>query len=164
MKIRPYKSSDVNQIAQLFYDTVHAIGARDYSQAHLRAWAPANADAEIWNARLSTNISYVVDSFDQDQDRAGGIILGFGDMSPEGSLEHLYVHKDYQGKGIAKLITQTLLQDAEKLGLHEVTTVASITAKPFFEKLGFEVIEKYEKELRGAIFLTYRMKKVIGHL
>ena len=156
MKIRPFKSSDVYQIAQLFYDTVHAIGARDYSQAHLEAWAPANADAELWNARLFPNISYVVE--------AGGIILGFGDMSPEGSLEHLYIHKDYQGKGIAKLITKTLLQDAEKLGLHEVTTVASITAKPFFEKLGFEVIEKYEKELRGAIFLTYRMKKVIGHL
>lgn len=150
MLIRPFKSADVHQIAQLFYDTVHAIGARDYSQEHLNAWAPANADAQIWNARLTPNIAYVVDQ--------GGIIIGFGDLTSKGSLEHLYVHKDYQGKGVAKLIVNTLLQKAKRLGLREITTVASITAKPFFEKVGFEVTAVYEKELRGIIFTTYRMK------
>lgn len=33
-----------------------------------------------------------------------GEIVGFGDMDETGYLDRLYVHKDYQGQGIASAI------------------------------------------------------------
>jgi GNAT superfamily N-acetyltransferase len=40
----------------------------------------------------------------------------------------LYVHKDYQRKGIARLIFEKWLAFAKERGLNELTTAASITA------------------------------------
>ena len=39
MHIRPYRSSDCPALAELFYQTVHAVNARDYSPEQLDAWA-----------------------------------------------------------------------------------------------------------------------------
>jgi len=57
-----------------------------------------------------------------------------------GEIRSLAVEKDYQGKGIGKLLVTTLLQEAEKLGLKEVLVLTY--KKEFFEKLGFTEIEK----------------------
>lgn len=43
-----------------------------------------------------------------------GEIVGFGDMDETGYLDRLYVHKDYQGQGIASAICDELARfDAE---------------------------------------------------
>jgi len=57
-----------------------------------------------------------------------------------GEIRSLAVDKDYQGKGIGKLLVNTLLQEAKKLGLKEVLVLTY--KKEFFEKLGFIEIEK----------------------
>lgn len=44
----------------------------------------------------------------------------------------------------------------------EVFTEASITARPFFERNGFEVIEAQDVELRGETFRNYRMAKALS--
>lgn len=38
IKVRPYQMSDQDQIEQLFYDTVHEINSRDYSQEQINLW------------------------------------------------------------------------------------------------------------------------------
>lgn len=57
-----------------------------------------------------------------------GIIVGFGDIDNTGYLDRLYVHKDYQNQGIAKAMCDKLEQHN---AYNEITTHASITAKPF---------------------------------
>jgi len=57
-----------------------------------------------------------------------------------GEIRSLAVDKDYQGKGIGKLLVNTLLEEAKKLGLKEVLVLTY--KKEFFEKLGFMEIEK----------------------
>ncbi|MEO3216062.1 MULTISPECIES: hypothetical protein [unclassified Romboutsia] len=49
MKIREYKSSDCDKIADLFYNTVHFINAKDYTQEQLNVWATGNIDIYKWN-------------------------------------------------------------------------------------------------------------------
>ena len=55
-------------------------------------------------------------------------------MDDTGYLDRLYVHKDYQGQGIATAICDALEQHA--LEQHTLVqtfhTAASITARPFF--------------------------------
>ncbi|MBC5997650.1 GNAT family N-acetyltransferase [Romboutsia ilealis] len=39
MEIREYKTSDCNEIADLFYNTVHYINSKDYTEEQLNVWA-----------------------------------------------------------------------------------------------------------------------------
>jgi len=57
-----------------------------------------------------------------------------------GEIRSLAVDKDYQNKGIGKLLVSTLLEEAKTLGLKEVLVLTY--KKEFFEKLGFMEIEK----------------------
>ena len=77
-------------------------------------------------------------------------IVGFGDMDDSGYLDRLYVHKDYQRRGVATSICDAL-EGAS--GVREFTTHASITAKPFFEKRGY-LAEKSQQVIRRGVPLT----------
>ena len=44
MEIRAYTPADCQRTAALFYDTVHAVACRDYSQEQLDSWAPEDRD------------------------------------------------------------------------------------------------------------------------
>lgn len=46
MVIRPYTPQDCRQIAQLFYDTVHSVCLKDYTEEQANAWADGCIDLE----------------------------------------------------------------------------------------------------------------------
>ncbi|WP_349947073.1 GNAT family N-acetyltransferase [Lacrimispora sp. BS-2] len=148
MIIREYNSKDIEEITALFYDTVHGICARDYTKEQLDAWASKDMDRDAWDRSLKEHHSLVAVK--------NGMIAGFGDMDDTGYLDRLYVHKDYQGQGIA-----TLLCDRLEAGFPggTVTTHASITAKPFFESRGYRVFKEQQVERKGVILTNYVMKK-----
>ncbi len=153
MKLRKYIPQDAEQVIQLFRDTVHSINAVDYDSVQRQAWAPDN-DPERYDKfakRLQDNICYVAD--------LEGKIIGFGDMSHDGYLDRLFTHKDHQRQGVAALIYLQLEHDARNLGLKEIRTEASITAKGAAERGGFEVREVQDKVFGGAVFRNYVMVK-----
>lgn len=145
------QESDIPQINQLFIDTVYAVNIGDYTQEQLDVWAPKNRTAEHWRTRLKDHIAYIAD--------LDGLIVGFADITQDGYVDHVYVHKDFQGQGIASDLLQQLEKDAQAMGLHELRTEASITAKPFFEKRGFTVTSKQNKTFNGMTFINYCMRK-----
>lgn len=79
-----------------------------------------------------------------------GEIVGFGDMDETGYLDRLYVHKDYQGRGVAAALCTALEQHAAGM---PVTVHASVTARPFFEKRGYRVCRR-QQVLRVGVALT----------
>ena len=86
---------------------------------------------------------------------AEGIVAGFGDMDGTGYLDRLYVHKDYQGKGIATALCDRL----ESAVQGRIVTHASVTAKPFFEKRGYRTVKEQQVERRGILLTNYVMEK-----
>lgn len=147
MVIRKYEPSDCNELAELFYNTVHTVNAGDYTQEQLNVWATGNIDLEKWNQSFQEH--YCVVAVDDK------IIIGFGDMDETGYLDRLYVHKDYQGKGVATAICDRL----EQVVKGKIVTHASITAAPFFESRGYKVM-KEQRVIRNGVALTnYLMEK-----
>ena len=141
MFVRGYQMSDCKEITELFYNTVHTINAKDYTKEQLDVWATGQADLEKWNQSLQEHYSIVaIDN---------KIIVGFGDIDKDGYLDRLFVHSNYQGKGVATAICNQLEQAVDG----KITTYASITAKPFFEKRGYKVVKERQVERQG-IFLT----------
>lgn len=151
MKLRKYKSEDCKFLAELFYDTVHSVNAKDYTEEQLNVWATGNVNLVEWNASLSEHNCVVAVEDDG--------IVGFGDMDETGYLDRLYVHKDYQRKGIAAAICDALERTAAAA---KYTTHASITARPFFEKRGYRVIKEQQVKRQGILLTNYVMEKQNG--
>lgn len=147
MKIRRYQESDCRELTELFYNTVHIVNAKDYTKEQLDVWATGQADLERWNQSLQAHYSIVAVE--------DGVILGFGDIDKTGYLDRLFVHAEHQGKGIATAICDQLEQAVPG----KITTHASITAKPFFEKRGYKVIKKQEVERQGIFLTNFVMEK-----
>ena len=148
MEIREYKSSDCNEIADLFYNTVHFINSKDYTEDQLNVWATGNIDIDEWNESLLNNYTLIAEE--------NGIIIGFGDIDDEGYLDRLYVHKDYQNIGVATALCDRL---EKKYEVERITTHASITAKSFFEKRGYRVVKKQFVERNGVRLINYIMER-----
>lgn len=153
MKIRNYKSEDCPLLARLFYDTVHSVNTKDYSKEQVDAWADGKMDLDAWNRSLLEYYTVVAETEGED---GKTVISGFGNMDQEGYLDLLYVHKDYQGRGTALLICQAL---EKQIKADTYRTHASITAKPFFQRLGFKVIKKQQVKRRGIWLTNYVMEK-----
>ncbi|WP_289135556.1 GNAT family N-acetyltransferase [uncultured Brevibacillus sp.] len=154
MDIRRFDELDIVQIVNLFYDTVHTVNKQDYSDIHLDAWAPRSemsASLNNWKESLSGNIAFVAELNSQ--------IVGFSDMTFHGYLDRLFVHKDFQGQGIASALVNTLESEARNLNIVQIETNASITAKPFFEKMGYEVIQSQVVERNGVQLKNFKMLK-----
>lgn len=156
MKIIKYKETDIKEIVSLFYETVHSVNSKDYSQLELDAWAPKEEKEfkmKSWQESLGKNITFVA--------KINNKIVGFSDITQNGYLNRLYVHKDYQGKGIATALVDILEVEAKKLNLLEIDTEASITAKPFFEQRGYKIVCSQTVERKGVKLTNFKIKKRI---
>lgn len=136
-------------MAKLFYDTVHEVNIRDYTAEQVNAWADGNIDLAAWDKSFTEHYTVVAEE--------NGVIVGFGDITEGGYLDRLYVHKDYQRKGVATAICGALesYPDTDELTVH-----ASITAKPFFISRWYSVVKKQEVVRRGVVLTNFVMKKM----
>ena len=146
--LRPYRSEDCGEMAELFYETVHSVNAADYAPEQLDAWASGEADLSAWDASFRAHHTLVAEM--------EGQMAGFADMDGGGYLDRLYVHRDFQGQGIA-----TALCDALEAACPcaRYTTHASITARPFFLARGYRVVRVQQVERRGVKLTNFVMEK-----
>ena len=150
MIIRQYTPKDCEDLVKLFYHTVHTTNAKDYSQEQLNVWATDKIDLEVWNKSLSEHYTVVAVE--------NNIIVGFGDIDKSGYLDRLFVHRDYQRRGIATAICNELERAVK---VDKIITYASITAKPFFEQRGFKVVKEQQVERNGIALTNYVMEKQV---
>ncbi len=150
MFLRAYRHDDKRALQQLFYQTVHSVNAADYSPDQLDAWAPTEPNREAW-ARLETQHCFVVES--------QKMAVGFASLTDEGLLDMLFVHKDHQGKGIATALLKQVERVARRRQITILHTEASITARGFFEKNGFVILQEQQKEANGQVFINFLMEK-----
>ena len=148
MYLREYSPSDCEQLVELFYETVHSVNAKDYTPKQLDVWATGKVDLSEWNCSFLKHKTFVAIE--------NGKIVGFGDMDSTGYLDRLYVHKDYQRKGIASAICDAL--ESSSKGKMFITH-ASITAKPFFQHRGYRVVKEQKVIRQGVTLTNYVMEK-----
>ena len=148
MFLRMYNTSDCEFLAELFYQTVHNVNAKDYTKEQLDVWATGNVNFNEWDKSFLEHFTIVAIKNES--------IVGFGDIDKTGYLDRLFVHKVYQKQGIASAICDELEQ---RVNANKIITHASITAKTFFEQRGYIVI-KGQQVIRNGISLTnYVMEK-----
>lgn len=147
MILRAYRPSDCQELAVLFCNTVYTVNGKDYTKEQLDAWVSGCMDLEKWNLSFEEHYSIVAED--------GAVIAGFGDIDRTGLLNRLFVHKDYQGRGVATAICNKL----ELAVKGPVTAYVSVTARSYFENRGYRVIRKQQVRRQGIALVNYVMEK-----
>ncbi len=151
--IREFKPGDVNSLVRLFTDTVHKVNARDYSREQVNAWAPEQADLELWMKRFRGSITLVAEE--------NQTIVGFANLDSSGHIDCFYIHSEHQNKGYGSKLLSAIEQRAKVLGLKKIFTESSITAKSFFLKKGFSLLKQHTVTVRGVKMANFIMEKEI---
>ncbi len=144
--IRIARLPDVLELKNLFQDTVLNINKRDYSKAEVEDWASCGNDLSHIKEMIKTH--YFIVAVNQQLQ-----IVGFSSITPQGYLHSMFVHKDFQGKGIATILLNEIEQHATATGITRITSEVSLTARPFFEKKGY-IVEVEQKRKANRLSLT----------
>ncbi|MGF1692279.1 GNAT family N-acetyltransferase [Photobacterium kagoshimensis] len=149
--IRPYVCADAQALWQLFFDTVKEVNSRDYSQAQVKAWAPANFDFNVWQQRMAGIQPFVAE--------IDGVIVGYTDLQASGLIDHFFCHHQYQGKGVGRALMQHVLNSAKAKAIPRLYSEVSITARPFYEHYGFFVVREQTITVRGQKMNNFILEK-----
>lgn len=151
MKVRRFQPTDSAELAKLFFDTIHAVNSKDYNQLQLNAWAPENRDLRQWQKSFNNKHAYVIE--------VDSIIAGFGEIEDDGHIDRFYISSKFIAKGLGRILYKELEIYGKSKRMDYLYVEASITAQPFFKKMGFETIKQQVVTLRGVEFINYSMKK-----
>ena len=149
--LRPARPEDLPALARLFCDTVRTVNRRDYSARQTEVWAArgkALLERDDFFGPLHTVVA-----------QREGQVIGYGNITDGGYLDHLYVHHAFQGQGVATALCDALEQYALARGARDATVHASITARPFFERRGYRVLAARTAVLDGVELTNFQMQK-----
>lgn len=149
--LRPATENDLNEMRELYRGTIITVCADDYDEAQRVVWASTADNADRW-ANLITE-QYVLLAM------IHGMIAGFSSLRGGDYLDFMYVHKDCQRMGVAETLLAAIEQKAVEMGTRAITSDISKTARPFFEKKGYEVVAEQVNRRQGLELINYKMSK-----
>lgn len=154
LSIRRYRTEDAPILWTLFYHTVRVINRRDYTESQVSAWAPSDFDLNSWQRTMDAIQPYIAE--------IEGQIVGYCDLQSDGLIDHFFCHHEYQGQGIGRDLMSFLFSQAKVQGIERLYSEVSITARPFYKKMGFTVKVQQRAEVRGETLTNFMMEKYIS--
>lgn len=151
-KIRKAILDDLPEMQALFVDSISTICINDYTPKQIKVWTSAIENTQKWKDKLSNQYFLIAEIEHK--------IVGYASLENSNYLDFLYIHKDFQRQGIAKVLYNKIEKEALKRTSKILKSDVSITARPFFEKQGFLVIEPQVNIRQGVEIVNYRMTKL----
>ncbi|UTZ27835.1 GNAT family N-acetyltransferase [Vibrio campbellii] len=149
--IRDFQEEDAPTLWALFFNTVRKVNRRDYTEQQVKAWAQEGFDSQLWLKKMISIQPFVAE--------LDGVIVGYSDVQPSGLVDHFFCHHEYQGQGVGRALMTHVIKQTEAKGLNRIFSEVSITARPFYEHMGFTVVNERQIEVRGATLTNYVMEK-----
>lgn len=155
MILRNGKLEDLLELQRLFVDTVKTICRNDYNDEQIKVWTSGIENADRWQKILKTQYVLVAEQENK--------IIGFATLDCGNYIDLFYIHKDFQRQGIARELYAEIEIEAIRKKQTELTSDVSITAKPFFERMGFDGIKEQRIVKQCVEFTNFKMtKKLTG--
>lgn len=149
------ETTDIPEIATLFQSTLRCINSRDYTPEEIEDWASCGQSPEHW-AELIGQLHFLL-ALSSD-----GRIIGFASIRAEdGYLHSMFVHKDRQRCGVARRLLQEIETYARRKNQLRIHSEVSITARPFFEQMGYTVQKEQKRRARERFLTNYVMQKTL---
>lgn len=151
--LRKAQAADLPKIFEVFKGAIHSTAVGDYSIQQLEVWSSSTANLEKWETRIHSQY-FLVAEVDAE-------IIGFASVDPLGYLDLMYVHPNYNRRGVAHQLYQEIEIYCRSVNCREIKVNASKTAVPFFKKMKFTTIHENHFEIEGIEISNFRMVKVI---
>lgn len=132
--VRRFQSGDADEVSSLIIKTLRTSNRKDYSAEYIEKDVAMFSPEGVMERAGWTHFYVVCD---------GNRIIGCGAIGPywgkedESSLFNIFVVPEYQGRGIGHKIMEALESDDYFLRAKRVEIPASITACPFYRKMGY---------------------------
>ncbi|MBN2693540.1 GNAT family N-acetyltransferase [bacterium] len=150
IKIRVANINDLDELQTLFVETIKTVCISDYSDNQIAVWSSFVDNKQRWIDRIESQ--YFIVAYNENY------ITGFISLD-NNYIDLLYIHKNHQKQGVAKKLYREIELEATKNMVSTLYSNVSITAKPFFEKLGFKTVQKQINIVKGIEIINYRMIK-----
>ncbi|WP_195266244.1 GNAT family N-acetyltransferase [Clostridium sp. 1001275B_160808_H3] len=135
LKIRRFDNNDSDIVSKIICRNFLEVNINDYSKEEMEYLA------ELYNSEKILNIASYAHMYVAciDDNVVGcGAISSFWGSEDESILLTIFVVPELQGKGIGKLIIETLEKDEYFLRAKRVEIPSSITACEFYKKMGYD--------------------------
>lgn len=152
--LRALTEADIPEIQELFRNTVLNVNIRDYTEEEVNDWASCMEDENVVKELLDANC--FIAAID-----GNSKIIGFSSMNEEGYMHSMFVHKDWQGRGVATQLLSEVENKAREYGVSVITSDVSLTASTFFERNGYEVIRIQRQRANRLEMANFLMKKAL---
>ncbi len=153
MIIRRYEPGEESAIWDVHFRATHESNGRDYHPDLLRRWAPPDQDMGEWVERLRVTRPLVAVT--------GGAVVGMAELEATGEIGYFYVLPDHQGQRIGSMLLDAIEAEAGTAGIRELTADVSVTAKDFFVRNGFRIMESRENVIIGHPAPNFAMTKTL---
>lgn len=151
-RFRKATLADIPDLREMCKATLRAVNIADYTPEEIEDWASCSDDTSHLTD-LITNLHFLVAL------NEAGEIIGFTSIRKDGYLHSMFVHKDYQRRGVASFLLSKAEEYAIENQIETITSEVCITAKPFFERKGYSVIEEQKRKANRLCLTNYWMKK-----
>jgi putative acetyltransferase len=149
--IRHFEKGDEPALWQVFFSAIHETASADYAPEQINAWAPEDVDSARWASRMQSISPFVA--------VRNGKIVGYADVQSNGYIDHFFVSPAVTREGVGSLLMSKIHDTAIAHGTKSLFAEVSVTARPFFEKWGFEVVTPQTVSIRGVPLNNFRMSK-----
>lgn len=136
---------------KLFVETIETVCHYHYSPEQISVWTCSSDNLERWKDKLTKQYFIIAE--------ADNKIGGYASLENNDYVDLLYIHKDYQRQGIAKKLYGEIEKEARQSGQAELTADVSITARPFFEKVGFRIVNRQTVVKQDIELMNYKMTR-----
>ena len=133
-KIRPFEDGDETAMAEMIAHTLRVSNRADYTPEYLEDIVN-HYPPEFFTEHAEDSHFYVI--CDGDRIIGCGGITSCSGGTTESFIFSVFVHPDYQGRGLGKMIMDALESDEFFRRASRTELSSSITASGFYEKLGY---------------------------
>ncbi len=149
MQIIPYNKNYLTKVVELFVNTIYNSCKEDYTPKQLEAWAGLSIDYKFWEEKLEKTKPFLAIINNQ--------LLGFAEFYKD-YIDCFYVDYSFQKKGVGKALLTSIIFIAKENNIKKIKVDASITSKPFFEKIGFIEVKKNLVKKKKEELINYSLE------
>jgi len=129
VELRAYTAGDAQATLEVFVRAVRETARAHYSADQIEAWVANHGDLTSWSAARAATHTYLAIVEDQ--------VVGFSDVDDSGYIDMLFVNPDFGRHGVASALLAHVVAFGRQCRLPALTTFASLTSRPVFERQGF---------------------------
>lgn len=137
--VRKFRESDAEAVSELIRRNLTEVNCKDYPESVVKSMYEAFTPKYI--RTLSNKRKMYVALYDDK-------VIGTASLDYD-TVYTVFVDVDYHRKGVGRKLMELLEEIAANNGLSTLQLPASITARKFYEKLGYQFVKQVESEENG---------------